>query len=145
MKPFPHQYFVSAALRPGASASLEADKLPGIVSAPPEEFGGPGNQWSPEALLTASVVDCFILNFGAIASASKFEWIALQARTTGTLERADGKLRFTRFDTHAKLTVGAGANLERARLLLEKAESTCLISNSLSCERHLSIEIDAAT
>ncbi|HEX4051856.1 MAG TPA: OsmC family protein [Steroidobacteraceae bacterium] len=141
MKPFPHHYLVSASVRPGANASLQADKLPGIVSSPPEDFGGPGDQWSPEALLTASVVDCFTLNFAAIASASKFEWIALEARTTGTLERADGKLRFTRFDTHAQLTVGPGANPERARLLLEKAESTCLISNSLSCERHLTVDI----
>jgi len=144
MKPLPHQYRVSASLRPGAGAALAADNLPGIVSFPPEEFGGPGNQWSPEALLTASVVDCFILNFGVIASASKFEWIALEARTTGTLDRAEGKLRFTRFDTHAELTVASDANRERAKLLLEKAEATCLISNSLNCERHLTADIHTA-
>jgi hypothetical protein len=61
----------------------------------------------------AAVVDCFILNFGLIASASKFDWISLEARTTGTLERLEGKLRFTRFDTQAELTVAAGANPER--------------------------------
>lgn len=142
MHPLPHRYLVRAsASHPGMKAALRAENLPDIGSAPPEGFGGPGNQWSPEALLTASVADCFILNFAVIAGASKFEWIALEARTTGTLERTEGKLRFTRFDTHAALTVSAGANLERAKMLLEKAEATCLVSNSLSSERHLTVEI----
>ena len=34
-----------------------------IESAPPKEFDGPGDQWSPEQLLTAAVADCFVLNF----------------------------------------------------------------------------------
>ena len=40
-------------------------------------------------------------------------------------------MRFTRFDTHAKLHVHAGADIERAKKLLEKAEATCLVANSL--------------
>lgn len=141
MQPLPHQYLVSASLRPGADASLTAHGLPSVESAPPEEFGGPGNRWSPEALLTASVADCFVLNFGVIAAASKFAWVALEAQTTGTLERVEGKLKFTRFDTHAKLTVTSGANFDRAKVLLEKAEASCPVANSLNCARYLSVDI----
>jgi organic hydroperoxide reductase OsmC/OhrA len=83
------------------------------------------------------------LNFRAIASASKFAWQRLEARTEGTLDRVDGKMRFTRFETHAKLHVPAGADVERAKRLLEKAESSCLVSNSLSSERHLTVEVVA--
>jgi organic hydroperoxide reductase OsmC/OhrA len=57
------------------------------------------------------------------------------------LDRVDGKMRFTRFDTHAKLHVAAGADVERAKRLLEKAENTCLIANSLNSERHLTLEV----
>lgn len=141
MHPFPHQYVVTATLRSSNGATLSRASLPELRSAPPEEFGGPGDQWSPEALLTAAVADCFALNFGAIAAASKFEWKSLAASTTGKLDRLEGKMRFVRFDTHVQLTVSPSANTERARMLLEKAEATCPISNSLNCERHLQIDI----
>lgn len=141
MHPFPHHYVVSARLHSGSVATLSKGNLPELHSAPPEEFGGPGDQWSPEALLTAAVADCFILNFGAIAAASKFQWISLEARTTGRLDRVEGKMRFARFETQATLTVASSTNVERARMLLEKAEATCPISNSLNCERHLVIDI----
>jgi organic hydroperoxide reductase OsmC/OhrA len=144
MHPFPHRYIVNAAVRPGGDVPLSAEGVRIIESAPPKEFDGPGNQWSPESLLTAAVADCFVLNFRAIAAASKFGWVHLDARTEGTLDRVDGKMRFTRFDTHAKLHVPTGADVERAKKLLEKAELTCLVSNSLSSERHLTLEVVVA-
>jgi organic hydroperoxide reductase OsmC/OhrA len=144
MHPFPHRYIVNAAVHPGGDVPLSTEGVRIIESAPPKEFDGPGNQWSPEALLTAAVADCFVLNFRAIAAASKFAWASLEARTEGTLDRVEGKMRFTRFDTHAKLHVPAGADVERAKKLLEKAELTCLVANSLSSERHLTVEVAAA-
>jgi len=140
MHPFPHQYSVSAVVRPDGDVPLAAEGVRVIESAPPKEFDGPGNQWSPEQLLTAAVADCFVLNFRAIAAASKFKWLNLEASTRGTLDRAGGTLRFTRFDTRAKLHVPTGTDLERAKRLLEKAESSCLIANSLAAERHLTFE-----
>jgi organic hydroperoxide reductase OsmC/OhrA len=141
MHPFPHRYVVIAVARPGGDVPLAAEGMRVIESAPPKEFDGPGNQWSPEGLLTAAVADCFVLGFRAIAAASKFLWTNLDARTQGTLDRVEGKMRFTRFDTHAKLLIPAGADAERAKRLLEKAEATCLVANSLSSERHLTVEV----
>jgi len=144
MHPFPHHYIVTAAVRPDGDVPLSTEGVRVIESAPPREFDGPGNQWSPESLLTAAVADCFVLSFRAIAAASKFAWVSLEARTEGTLDRVDGKMRFTRFDTHAKLQVPPGADIERAKKLLEKAELTCLVANSLSSERHLEVQVTAA-
>jgi organic hydroperoxide reductase OsmC/OhrA len=144
MHPFPHRYIVNAAVRPDGDVPLSTAGVRIIESAPPKEFDGPGNQWSPEALLTAAVADCFVLSFRAIATASRFAWVSLEARTEGTLDRVDGKMRFTRFDTHAKLHLPAGADVERAKKLLEKAEFTCLVANSLNSERHLTVEVAAA-
>jgi organic hydroperoxide reductase OsmC/OhrA len=141
MHPFPHRYTVTAAARPGGDVPLSAEGVRIIESAPPKEFDGPGNQWSPEGLLTAAVADCFVLGFRAIATASKYAWISLESRTEGTLDRIDGKMRFTRFETRAKLTVPAGADIERGKKLLEKAEAACLVSNSLTSERHLTVEV----
>ena len=141
MHPFPHRYVVNAAVRPAGDVPLSTEGVRIIESAPPKEFDGPGNQWSPEQLLTATVADCFVLNFRAIAGASKFKWLSLEATTRGTLDKIQGTMRFTRFDTHAKLHVPEGADSERGKKLLEKAELACLVANSLSSERHLTAEV----
>jgi peroxiredoxin-like protein len=141
MHPFPHRYTVNASIRPNGDVPLSTEGVRVIESSSPKEFDGPGNQWSPEGLLTAAVADCFVLSFRAIATASKYTWHHLEARTLGTVDRVDGKMRFTRFETHAKLHVAAGADVERAKRLLEKAETACLVSNSLNSERHLTLEV----
>ena len=108
-----------------------------MVSAPPTQFGGPGDLWSPEDLLVAAVADGFILTFRAIARASKLEWIDLECATEGKLERVDRVTRFTSFNIQAKLTVDADTDLEKARQLMEKAEANCLITNSFTASVHL--------
>jgi organic hydroperoxide reductase OsmC/OhrA len=143
MHPFPHRYVVNAAVRPDGDVPLSTAGVRIIESAPPKEFDGPGNQWSPEGLLTAAVADCFVLTFRALAAASKFPWISLESSTQGTLDRVDGRMRFTRFDTHAKLQLAEGADVERAKKLLERAELTCLVANSLNSERHLTMDVAA--
>lgn len=142
MQPFPHHYVVSAAAAPEGAVALESEGLARIESAAPREFGGPGDRWSPEALLTAAVADCLVLSFRAVAAASKLAWSSLECTVRGTLDRVEGRSRFTRFDTHATLRVPAGTDSERARRLLEKAEQVCLISNSLAAERHLEAHIE---
>jgi organic hydroperoxide reductase OsmC/OhrA len=142
MHPFPHHYSVDAEASPQDAVRLSSPGLPALPSAPPAEFDGPGDLWSPETLLTAAVADCFVLSFRAVAAASRFTWLRLEARTEGTLERVEGRARFTRFQTRARLWVPAGTDTERARRLLEKAEQVCLISNSLSAERHLEVEVE---
>jgi peroxiredoxin-like protein len=141
MQEFPHHYKIEAAARPEGDVSLSGDKLDAILSAPPVQFGGPGDRWSPESLLVASVADCFVLSFRAIARASKFSWESLQCEVEGTLERTGGSTKFTKFMVHATLHVPEDTNVERAHRLLVKAEESCLITNSLCAETHLDIEV----
>jgi organic hydroperoxide reductase OsmC/OhrA len=123
------------------TVSVSADRLTAIPTAPPAEFDGPGDQWSPETLLCASVADCFILTFRAIARASKLEWSELSCRVEGTLERVAGVTRFSRFTTYATLRLTAGGDAAKARLLLDKAEHGCLVANSLHAERSLVADV----
>lgn len=132
MQELPHHYRVAATAGPEGDVNLASNALDPILSAPPVEFGGPGNRWSPETLLIAAVADCFILSFRAIARASKLSWVSLSCECEGTLERREGTTKFTEFVINATLDVPQDANEERARRLLEKAESSCLITNSLS-------------
>ena len=61
MQPFPHHYSVVAKADMQGDITLEGERLPPIQSAPPTEFGGPGDRWSPETLFVAAVADCFVL------------------------------------------------------------------------------------
>jgi organic hydroperoxide reductase OsmC/OhrA len=141
MHPYPHRYQVRVSATSEGELRLASDGLPDLPSMPPPEFDGPGGYWSPETLLVAAVADCFTLSFRFIAKASRLEWREITAEVHGLLERSDGVARFTRFDTRARLVVPAGTDPARARMLMEKAEKICLISNSLSATRHLECEI----
>ncbi len=144
MQDFPHHYSVTASAGPDDTVSLSETGLPTLVSAPPTEFGGPGDQWSPEHLLVAAVADCFALTFRAIARASKLEWTALEASAEGVLDRVDRVTKFTAVTVHATLTVPAGTDEDKARRLLQKAEDSCLITSSMTAETHLEAVIITA-
>jgi len=85
----------------------------------------------------ASVADCFILAFRAVARASKLDWEALSVNAEGILERVDRVTQFTRFNVAVTLDVPSGTDESKAHRLLEKAEHVCLITNSLKAESHL--------
>ncbi len=141
MQELPHQYHVSANAKTEGTITLAADKLPQLISAPPAEFGGPGDQWSPEHLLVASVADCFILTFRAVARASKLEWSNIESSAVGVLDRVGRLTQFTSFTVSATLTVPSGTDVDKAQRVLEKSEAACLITNSLTGETHLKTEI----
>ena len=145
MQDFPHHYLVSAEAEAEGNIALKSENMPQLISAPPAEFGGPGDQWSPEHLLVASVADCFILSFRAIARASKLEWLSLEASAEGVLERVERVTKFTSTTVRATLTIPAGTDEEKARRLLQKAEDTCLITNSMNTENHLEADIIVAS
>jgi len=142
MHPFPHRYQVQASATPDGDVPISAPRMPTLQTAPPVEFDGPGDRWSPESLLCAAVADCFVLSFRAVAKASKFEWRALACDVEGTLNRVEGKSFFTHFVVKARLQVPAGIDRERATRLLEKSEQVCLISSSLVAERKVEATIE---
>ena len=137
MQNFPHRYKIVVAAGPDGDVSLVSDGLDPISSAPPVEFGGSGDRWSPETLLVAAVGDCYVLSFRAISKASELPWISLKCEVEGILDREEATTRFTDFTIHAELRVPQETNEERAHRILEKAEDSCLITNSLSATMHL--------
>lgn len=145
MHQLPHTYSVTANAERDSNVSLSAQGVATISSAPPIEFGGPGDQWSPESLLVAAVADCFILSFKAIARASHVDWANLECAVDGLLDKADGGLRFTGFVVRAKLTIPSEDDRAKAEKLLHKADHACLITNSLIAESDLLTDISVST
>lgn len=141
MQGFPHHYHVHAKAEPESTVTLSGEGLPDLATTPPPEFGGPEGHWSPETLLAASVADCFVLTFRAIAKASRLDWSDLNCAVEGVLARVDGATRFTHFNIKATLSVPAGTDREKAERILHKSESACLITASLATENTLETEI----
>lgn len=141
MQDFPHHYAVTASAERDVNVRLDSPGLEPIESAGPAEFGGPGDRWSPETLLVASVADCFVLSFRAIARASKMDWISLRCDAVGDLERVDRVTQFTKFKLRVRLEVPPGIREGKAERLLEKAEHSCLITNSLKASSTLDAEV----
>jgi organic hydroperoxide reductase OsmC/OhrA len=141
MKPLPHEYDVTITTEHEGPAEIRSFGLTTLMSAPPAEFGGPGNLWSPETLLVAAVADCFIQTFKAIASISKLGWSAIFCDAKGTVDRAQDGVRFTRVSLHVRLDLASGTQPDSARRVLEKTERGCLISNSLKCKPEVAYDI----
>lgn len=141
MQPYPHRYSIEATAGPTESVEISGAGLPTLTSAPPVEFDGPGDQWSPETLLVAALADCFVLTFRAVARASRLDWSHLACHAEGTLDRVERVTRFTGFRIHARLALPSGGNAETGQRLLEKAEKTCLITNSLVAPVELVCEV----
>jgi peroxiredoxin-like protein len=141
---YPHTYIVAASAQAETNLTTTSPGLADLEAAAPAEFGGPGDQWSPETLLVAAVADCFILSFKAIAKASKLEWNSLSCEADGILEKVDKVTQFTAFHLRASLDVPEGSRPEKAARLMEMAEKACLITNSLKADSDLQAEVTVA-
>ncbi len=132
MKPLPHHYEVRLTGGPAAHATLAVAGAPDLRSAPPADFGGPGDAWSPEHLLLAAVETCFLFTLRAVAQASRLPFTALELSAAGTVDRQDGVTRFTEIVLRPRLTIPPGTDRERAIRVMEKSEKSCLVSASLA-------------
>jgi peroxiredoxin-like protein len=131
MKPLPHRYGVTVLTGQVGRATLLSGGVPDLETAPPLEFDGPGDVWSPEQLLLAAVNACFALTFRAIAAASTIEFTSLAVDAEGIIDRQDGRMRFTEIVLRPRVTLPAGQDPVRVRRALEKAERGCPVSASL--------------
>lgn len=146
MHPLPHRYHVQAKGGASGSVLVTTQDAPALETHAPPEFDGPGGYWSPESLLIASVADCYILSFRAVARASKLEWTSLDVDVEGVLDRAEGVTRFVAFTVKPRLDIPSAAGETLARSVLDKAKRACLVTNSLvaGCELAPSVSVSGA-
>lgn len=145
MQQFPHRYSVSASGEEVGTVPVASPGLETLSTHAPAEFDGPGDQWSPESLLVASVASCLILTFRAVARASQLSWSRLECEVDGVLDRVDRVTRFTELHLRARLAVPEGTDEGRAIRLLHKAEENCLITRSMTAATHLDATVVVET
>lgn len=141
MKAFPHEYSVHLTGGPVGHGQLSTPGIPDLALAAPVEFDGPGDAWSPEHLLLASVQGCFLLTLRAVARASQLEFLSLEVDASGTVDRQEGVTRFTEIVLRPRLVIAPGSDRARALRVLEKSERNCLVSASLSTPIRLEPQI----
>lgn len=132
MKPLPHRYDVRLTGEPAGYAELSTSGVPTLTVAPPADYDGPGDAWTPEHLLLASVQACFLFTLRAVARLSKQEFLSLELDATGTVNRIDGVTRFTEIVLRPTITVAEGSDRHRVLRTLEKSAQSCLVSASLA-------------
>lgn len=143
-QPLPHHYHASAYAEGESLVPMRTPGVPDVETAPPAEFGGPGDKWSPETLFVASVSTCLILTWRSVARASKIEWIDIDVDTEGILDRVDHVNRFTHFTIKVKLTVPPSQDHAKAERGVEKSEQICLVTNSINAEFKLETDVVSA-
>lgn len=104
---------------------------PDVQVATPPEFKGHEGIWSPEDLFVASVNVCTMSTFLAFADRAGYKFHGYESEAEGRLELVDGKFQFTSVILRPRLTLAPGGDPVKAKEFLEKAESHCLISNSI--------------
>tara|TARA_R110001592_G_scaffold321037_1_gene599415 strand:+ start:154246 stop:154677 length:432 start_codon:yes stop_codon:yes gene_type:complete len=141
MKAFPHTYTATASADPTGNVIFSLANGCTVEVAPPVEFDGTGDVWSPEELLMAAVANCLVLSFKSIARAYDLNWLHIECAADGQLEKVERRVKFTRVHTRVKLTIASAEDKDKAKRILEKSEDTCFITNSMSVETSLSFEI----
>ena len=145
MQPLPHRYAVDLVSGPTGHAILSAPGLPSMRTAPPREFDGPGDAWSPEHLLLGAVETCFLFTFRAVARAQKLDFAEVEVRAEGVLGRDGSTTRFLDITLRPRITVLHMADREAAFRAVARAEHACLVSASLAMPVRVDPEIVVGT
>ena len=143
-QPLPHRYTVCSAAKPEGPLSVSSQLVEDFEVSPPAEFGGPGDRWSPETLFVAAIASCFELSFRAIARAGRLDWRELHCEAEAVLDRVEKVVQFSSVLIRATIVITDRTQSDKARRLLEKAEQTCLVSNSINCDVKLEAGIKVA-
>lgn len=129
----PSLYNVKLEWEEGRKGQLSSPVLDSSIEvATPPEFplGVPGI-WSPEHLLVAAVNSCLMTTFLAIAENSRLSFVNFECQATGKLEKIESKYLISEITLSPELTIASLDDDEKALKILGKAESNCLISNSV--------------
>jgi organic hydroperoxide reductase OsmC/OhrA len=113
-----------------------------VVTSPPE-FNREADPavWSPEDLFGAAAAGCLAVTITGLAQREGLPLRSLGVEAVGTVgRRDDGNFGFVRLRQHVAIATDPGEE-ERARRLVERAESSCLVRVSLDVDVETDVEV----
>lgn len=128
---YPLQFSVQSEATSGIAESWKTT-VPhqSLSTAIPPEFEGKGNGFSPEDYFAMALINCFVATFKVVAEKSKLDFGGLKADGKLTVDRNDQGVPMMKA-FHFSVHLSGAADPERARRLLEKTSSMCLIHQSV--------------
>lgn len=101
------------------------------VATPPQFPKGMEGIWSPEHLFVGAVNSCLMTTFLSFAENSNLHFDNFSSRAIGKLAMVEGKYMISEITLMPLITLSETASEEKAKRILKKLESNCLISNSI--------------
>ena len=126
----PHSYAATVTRTGPSRATITAPTRPPLAGAPPPEFDGPPDIWSPEHLLLASLGLCLETTFDALANRAGLDVASWVALVEATLDRTPAGVALGGFRVHVTIEV-AQHDVLRAQDVLSRARHQCFVSNAL--------------
>lgn len=111
---------------------VEPTGKPPILGSAGARYFGDDTRYNPEDLMLASLAECHLLTYLALASQAKIRIESLSIAITGVLGKVDGKTRFVRATLTPRVSLAAGADRARAEALHRDAHEQCFMSNSVN-------------
>jgi len=114
---------------------IQFEGRPAIEASSAPAFVGDPNRLNPEEMLTGALSSCQMLTYLAVMARSRIPVVAYTDKATGYMEKGeDGKMWVTRVTLRPQITLQAGASIERATALIDKAHHNCFIANSVKTQ-----------
>jgi peroxiredoxin-like protein len=121
---------------------ISAGNLVTKVSIPPE-MDGPGVGTNPDEMLLGAAATCYIITLAAMMERSKLEKVSLTMESEGIVDVTNGVITYKKI-IHRPLVVlkedATERDIQLARKLAEKAESSCMISRAIKGNVEIKLE-----
>ena len=87
---------------------------------------------------------CYLFTLRAVAHASQLEFLELELKAEGIVDRQAGVTSFTEIILRPRLSVPPDMDPARVQAVLDKTKRACLVSASLSTAVHVEPDIRVA-
>ena len=111
---------------------VEPPGKPPILGSASSRYFGDDGRYNPEDLMLASLGECHLLTYLALAAKAGIRVTALSAQVSGTIAKIEGKMRFREATIRVSTEIEAGADAERAQQLHEPAHEQCFMASSVN-------------
>jgi organic hydroperoxide reductase OsmC/OhrA len=119
-------------------------KIP-IAASAPAAFGGDSTRYNPEELLIASLAQCHMLTFLAIAAKKRLDVLKYEDRASGTLGTGPaGKMQMLEVLLRPRVTLAKGSILPDVQAMHAKAHANCFMANSVNFSVRFEAQMDVA-
>jgi organic hydroperoxide reductase OsmC/OhrA len=142
-----HHFEARLSWRPGGEGlaarthRVAVEGKPAVEVAPAPQYKGDPARLNPEELFVASLASCQLLTYLALAERAGVGVTAYDDHASGTLAIADRKMRMTEVTLRPRITIAPGADVAKARALVDAAHDGCFIANSVACAVRVEPEV----